>query len=605
MHGSMGGGRKPTSVGGTPRDAGRLPPIPTNLDKSARSERLTRVRAVVYSIHLGATDHGYWRRGWQMDSRVWVPRATRTAAVVTAVLGALAVTAGAPARNDAGAPPTFIAAVAGTPTTLAPEVYEGGPTDELYDQLGSSLFRYRVQQPTRLLSGPYAVEGLLAQTWRRAQDGSVTVTLRNGVKSPYGNTLTCNDVKWSYERNVAINGIARFLMSVGSIDQKNPITVINQRNCRVNTIAFSPVIFAALQHYFLSVLDSTEAKKHATAGDPWAKIWLSTHTASFSAYQVSSFIPGQRVEFVSNPGSWIKPKFRRLRVTQVTDPSTRLQLMLSGQADYASGFDWNQLRTATAAKRLRVWKGVGPPVDAILPNFAVAEFKDVRVRQAISLGIDRAGIIRSAYRGFGKPGSPQITSAIPTPTAYKAPTAPYNPTRARQLLAQAGLANGFSFRLALSPGRPGAYIQGVAELIQAQLARIGIRVELVVVPTAAQFQADRVAKKHDAVLVDVASAVADAPFTASLYYTSTGAQSQQNYVNPKVDQFARLALTTPPGKRRDRYTISMMKALDSNPPVIPIVEPTNTRVWNSRISGQVSGSMVRGTGFVADQLAPR
>jgi peptide/nickel transport system substrate-binding protein len=455
------------------------------------------------------------------------------------------------------------------------------------------------------MTGPYGVEGFLAQSWKRANNGSVTVTLRRGVRSFYGNTLTCNDVKWSFERNVAINGTARFLMSVGSIDQKNPITVISPRVCRVNTTAFSPVIYAALQHYFLAILDSTEARKHATSDDPWAKSWLATHTAGFGAYQVSSFIPSQRVEFVQNPGSFVKPKFTRLRVTQVTDPSTRLQLMLSGQADYASGFDWNQLRSASASKRLHVWKGVGPPVDAILPNFAVKEFQDVRVRQAISLGLDRAAIIRSAYSGFGKPGYRQITSAIPTPAGYKSPTISYNVNRARQLLAQAGLENGFSFRLALSPGRPGAYIQGVGELIQAQLARIGIRVELVVVPTAAQFQADRVAKKHDAVLVDVASAVADAPFTASLYYTSTGAQSQQNYSNQKVDQFARLALTTPPGKRRDRYTVSMLKALDANPPVIPVVEPTNTRVWAARISGQLSGSMVRGTGFVADQLAPR
>ena len=112
----------------------------------------------------------------------------------------------------------------------------------------------------------------------------------------------------------------------------------------------------------------------------------------------------------------------------------------------------------------------------------------MRVRQAISLAIDRDALITGAYAGLGKPGLYPISTAIPQPDPPTDVAARYDPEAARALLAEAGLADGFDFTLSINPSSgPGPYAEQVAVLIQDQLRDVGIGVNIDLITSPADF----------------------------------------------------------------------------------------------------------------------
>jgi ABC-type transport system substrate-binding protein len=110
-------------------------------------------------------------------------------------------------------------------------------------------------------------------------------------------------------------------------------------------------------------------------------------------------------------------------------------------------------------------------------NGGQGPFRDVRLRQAVAHAIRREEIVKAAFYGRGRPleGMP-IQSTSPYYDAGRAKTWTYNPARAKALMAEAGVPNGFSCTL-LSTGQYGMH-QSTAEVVQAHLGEIGIQVKL-------------------------------------------------------------------------------------------------------------------------------
>ena len=88
------------------------------------------------------------------------------------------------------------------------------------------------------------------------------------------------------------------------------------------------------------IYDSTEAKKHATDSDPWAKDWLAKNSATFGPYRVVQFTPGQQVVFEINPNYYRdRPKIDKVIWREVPSSATRLQLLLAGSVHIAKELD--------------------------------------------------------------------------------------------------------------------------------------------------------------------------------------------------------------------------------------------------------------------------
>lgn len=309
----------------------------------------------------------------------------------------------------------------------------------------------------------------LAESWMVSLDGKVyTFKLREGVKFHDGSVLTAEDVKYSFERILNPNT---------NSPQRSWLMVID----RIEIVSPFEVKFVLKEPYapFLELLASTGISIvpkdfEAKVEDPKVK------TLGTGPFKLAEF-RSDFVRLIRNEEYWEEglPYLDGVIIRQIPDPATLRAAVRTGQVDLIFGFGVD----VTAAGAF-----------AGLPGFEVLSvpelsysllgiqnerepFRDVRVRQALSLAIDRQQLIEIVYFGRAAVGGP-----LPPSVAKWEPLPPsalpnYSPdiNRAKQLLREAGY-EGLSFKIMPIPTVPEAL--QIAQVIQDQLKRIGVIVEI-------------------------------------------------------------------------------------------------------------------------------
>ncbi len=502
---------------------------------------------------------------------------------------AAAEQAAADAESAAAAPPpvapepppepepvTFTMIFPAVPSNVDPAVYQGRPTGETTQSVVSTLVRYvPLAEGATALQGPADLQGELAESWTLEDSGSYVFTLREAL-SPYGNYATSTDVLWTFQRGLATDFITPFLLSVGGIDRENPIEVIDGQTFRLVAPSANSLTLPVLTWYGMGILDSVEAKANATDEDPWATEWMATNSASYGAYQVESMLPGEEIRLAKNPNYWNADNVAVENVVMraVPDAGSRMLLVGAGEVDFVGGltFDLFQSVVAAAGDGIEPIAGLDVNLDKLSLNTRFAPFDDVRVRQAISLAIDRDALIAGAYAGLGKPGLYPISTAIPQPDPPADAAARYDPEAARALLAEAGLADGFDFALSINPSSgPGPYAEQVAVLIQDQLRDVGIGVSIDLISSPADFNTATRGGELEAWLFGTRPLVNDVAYFLLL---AVGPMSLrlEGYGSEAVDALLNQIVAEPLGPARDTLMAEMQSLLASEVPYVPLVE---------------------------------
>lgn len=480
---------------------------------------------------------------------------------------------------------TMIMALPEVPASIDPQLYQGNVSNNTYPTMVGPLFRFRPKPvDATTLQAPSAVDGFVAESWKREPSGSYVVTLRSDAKSEFGNRITPEDVRWTLLRAVALDAIGRYLMSLGNIDPKNPVTAIDARSFRINTLAPSTLTLGVLTWHALAPVDSVEALKHATSTDPWARGWLTTHSAWFGAYKVAGFQPSKTLFLTPNPGFWKKPDIQKVVMQAVPDPSTRLQAALTGQVDYTGELLPSQFKGAAGNKNVQSFSLVSATMDILMPSQLFKPFTDARVRQAITMTIDRDALVKSVYSGLARPALSPLSSAVAT--AVKPPSVTRDVAKAKALMAEAGYASGFDVTLTTCTCRLTGYGSQVAELLQAQLAQIGIRVTIAPVSASPEFQAGLVGKKYAMFLVDMTPAVVDPVYFYSTWVISNGLLSYyHSFKNPKFDAAIEHAHYAPAGKAFNLFVTNAGKMAAADVPFMPLAEGRVNILASKKLSG--------------------
>jgi len=291
--------------------------------------------------------------------------------------------------------------------------------------------------PNARLPPDDAVVPYLATSWQRAGDGSYTFALRRGVHGVSGDPFTAADVRWSLERAAARSPVAPFLFALGHIDAADPVTIIDSHTVRVNVTSPSPFTLSVLASYDLAIYDSALYRSHATASDRWAQQWGATHSASFGAYWVETFLPRREIVLAANPGFWRPPYYTRVVIREVLSASARVAAVLAGSATHTSGLDWGDFDNAvdtgaTDGARAAILQ-TGPAVVAWHLDVASGPLANPLVRQAISLSINRAEMAAGIYETYDQP------TALTVPAAFgQSQPSAFDPEQARSLLRSAG-----------------------------------------------------------------------------------------------------------------------------------------------------------------------
>jgi peptide/nickel transport system substrate-binding protein len=310
----------------------------------------------------------------------------------------------------------------------------------------------------------------LATSWKYVGAGNMRfqLTLRPGVKFSDGSPVTAAAVAQSlnYTRKAG-GGTANWISGISSITALNRTTVdvkLSKGNPELPFLFSTPIQLGDIINP--KALDSVGDLGHSTAG------------AGPYMLDPSQTVSEDHYAYVPNPHYWNKSAihYKKVTIKVVSNTSAALQTLRTGAADVALG----DINTAASAKSagLRVYSALVAQtgIDLLDRTGVISKpLADVRVRQALNYAVDRKKIASSLLGSTGTPVNQVGAPATPDYLARSGKQYAYNPTKAKQLLAQAGYADGFTVNMAIFGANPPA--GDVAQAVISDWGKIGVKVD--------------------------------------------------------------------------------------------------------------------------------
>ena len=384
--------------------------------------------------------------------------------VLAEVLG-LALAAAPAAAQPAG---TLVVGLVAEPVNLDPAQV----TDINSSRVGRRIVETLVTFPeenTQLVPG-------LAESWTISKDGlQYTFKLRAGIKFHDGTPLDAAAVKFSIERQIHPDHPAAKL-------GKYPFANYFFGNVKaVEVLSDARVAFLLKEPRasFLAILTAGAASiVSPTAVMKWGTDYA-LHPVGTGPFRYVSWDRGQRVVLEKNPAYWKYPvKIERVIYRPIVEDQARLTELLTGTLDLIVGVPADFVAQLESNAKVALLKQVGMHVWYLGINNQKKPFDDKRVRQALNYAVNKDAIVRDVLKGTGAPSRgpvlPGTWAADPALKAY-----PYDPERAKKLLAEAGYANGFSTTLWVPESGSGMQAPvAMSTVMQSNLKAVGVNVTL-------------------------------------------------------------------------------------------------------------------------------
>ena len=436
------------------------------------------------------------------------------------------------------------------------------------------------------------IEPQVAESWSWSEDGkSLTFKISDQARFWDGSPITAEDVKWSFDRAVSLGGFPTVQMKAGSMATPEQFVVVDEKTFRIDVPEFSKLTLPNLAVPVPFIINSKVAKAHATAADPWATEYLHTTPAGSGPFKVARWDPGQQFVYERNDDYTLgpKPALRRVIVREVPSAATRRALTERGDADFYMNVAAKDAKELLDAGRVAV---SGAPIDNCLHvlglNSKFPPFDNVKVRQAIAWALPYDDIFSVAAYGRGKPMH-GASSTTPTEAVWPQPF-PYRTDldKARALLAEAGLADGFETTLSYNLGLAD-WQEPTALLIQESLAKLGIRVTLDKIPGANWRTAALVEKRLPMHLEDFGGWLNYPDYYFYWAYKEGHLFNSSNYRNDEmealVDATLHMAVDHPDFVAN---TLRMIAIAFEDVPRIPLYQPNLDTAHAKSVSGYVS-----------------
>jgi len=429
----------------------------------------------------------------------------------------------------------------------------------------------------------------LAEKWVTSPDRkSMTFTLKGNARFWDGSPVTAQDVKWSFDRALALGGFPKTQMGAGGFKRPEQFVVLDDRTIRIDLDEPSKLALPNLTVPVAVVINAKAAKAKATAADPWAADFLHTSPQGSGAYKVERWDAGQQLIYVRND-DWVggpKPAVQRVIVREVPSLATRRALIERGDVQLSFQIPNKDAKELSANPKVKV---VGTAIDnclhVVCMNYDFAPFKDPNVRKAVAHAIPYEQIYNQAAFGRGTPmwGA---KSAKPTEPVWPQPF-PYatDIDRAKSLLASSGFAKGFEVPLSYDLGEAD-WGEPTALLIQEGLARIGIKVVLDKVPGANWRTRALVEKKLPFLLENFGGWLNTPCYYFYWAYIKGALFNASNYDDPVVKRLVDETLHMEPSDPAYRPKIlQLIEKSFEDLPRIPLWQPSLDSAMSPRLDG--------------------
>ncbi|MDX1448508.1 MAG: ABC transporter substrate-binding protein [Acidimicrobiia bacterium] len=390
----------------------------------------------------------------------------------------LAACGGTSGDTTTTAAPTTTAAEATTttaaPTTTAAEVSAQTdvviglqlepPTLDLTSSPAAAIpqvLLYNVYETLVKLEADGSITGLLAESWEVSDDGlTYTFDLRDGVTFHNGDPLDADDVVFSINNVLTKDPAHPFAATFA------PITSVTAPDPSTVEITVGQVSANLL--FYLTQGQGVILNENAIGT-------IENEPVGTGPFQFASWTVGDSIVLEKNPNYWGTPALlETVTFRYINDPNALNNAMLAGDLDILAGVSAPELLAAFETDdRFLVLQGLTNGEVTLSLNGRNAPLDNVLVRQAITHAIDRQAVVDLAYAGYGTVIG---TFSTPLDPWYRDLTDvyPYDPDRARELLAEAGVSD-VTLRMVLPPV---SYATRSGEIIASQLAEVGINVEI-------------------------------------------------------------------------------------------------------------------------------
>jgi len=453
--------------------------------------------------------------------------------------------------------------------TQPPDPAKGGGMGLIKMGLGETLFK----QGKDLKTEPW-----LATEARQLDEKTWDITLRQGVKFHNGAIMDATAVKASLERAIAKSPTAKARLDIAQIGLKNPFTLT------ITTNNPSPILPGLLTDPSSVIVEATAAE---ALGDAFAERPVLTGPFKVERYQQDKELVA--VRHVEHWGP--QPSVDRAIFKYIPDNNSRVLALQSGDIDIASYIAPESVPTVKNAPNLAVVSAAPVALEFIMLNHQREPWKDLRVRLAISLAIDRAALVKAVMQGQGAPATgPFPPRMLPCNQIREHP---FNPAKARQLLGEAGYQDkdgdgfvdkdGQTLTMTLLTYRQRPELVPMAEAVQGSLKSIGIKVTVRLVEqiTAALQQGDWDGGMYFNNMITTG----DPHWALSRFFVTGGEANHGGYSNSGVDETSRRVGQATDRQTREQLACTASQAIVDDVAVVPLLYPN----FNYGISKRVTG----------------
>ena len=311
----------------------------------------------------------------------------------------------------------------------------------------------------------------LAESWKQIDDKTIELKLRDGVKFHDGQPMTIDDVMYTF--SYVLDPKVTFLFKDSRFDWLDKVEKIDSRTIRVVSKGVTATGLTRLTST-PPILPEHVHGKLETKGE-FGRKPIGTGPYKVTTFDANSIVLVKNADY-NWGGTEPAAKIGKFEVTSIPDAQTQIAKLMVDELDLVFHLDFEQAKSLEANPKVKIT--TSPSISFSYIHFDAADrsgihvFKDKRVREALEMAIDREAM-RKAFlpkEFYEKPAMEAMCHPWHIGCVSSEKNPKYDPARAKALLAEAGLADGFDVELLTwGQSRP------IAEAVAGDLRKIGVR----------------------------------------------------------------------------------------------------------------------------------
>lgn len=467
-------------------------------------------------------------------------------------------------------------------SSMDPHYHNVGPNNGMLRHVFEPLIRNDENQKN--------IPGL-ALSWKATDDLTWEFKLRKNVRWHDGSPFTAEDVAFTIKRAPNVpnspSSFATFTRSIVDVKIVDSHTVILKTS--------SPNVLLPSDLSAVLIVSKKVGEKATTEDYNTGKAAIGT-----GAYKFQEYVPNQRIVLKANYGYWGgEEPWDTVTFKMLTNPAARVAALLSGDVQMIETVPTADIAKLTKDARFQLADKISNRVIYVhlnqstekSPPFVTAKdgkpldknpFRDVRVRKALSMAINRDAIVSRVMEGKAVAAS-QLLHEIFYGTSKKLKPPKFDPEAAKKLLAEAGYPNGFAMTI---HGPNNRYINdaNIAQALAQMVTRIGIDTKVETMPSSVYFTRATKLEFGFMVLGWGTESGEQGSAMRSLLAThdpakGMGVTNRGRYTNPEFDKLLADALLTMDDKKREAQIVKAAEMVMGDVGLIPLHYEVST--WAS------------------------